>query len=259
MINYLCFFFTFGDEDRTMLCSSEKRRGKAELPGSCAERLRKNLSSPKQNRRRKLSFSPPNRSPIIEAFSRSAKKKDNPGDTEANMTLKTIYPKDVSRKLFILDGSPGCSRTLTDDICLRNLEKSERCPLRTRTPLVENSEYVDLDTSNSDLSQWFSASEKNSLKMERSISCYPKTGCTNIPQSNLVNSSIQLPLETCSREKEVKERKMQTKQQPFLKKSSRINVSNKVCIKCEIRAKAMTLSRIQSFAYLCGDLLLLPS
>ncbi|XP_061492159.1 SMC5-SMC6 complex localization factor protein 2 isoform X2 [Rhineura floridana] len=87
-----------------------KKNGKVGLPVLCTEHLRKNISSPRQNRRKKLPFLPSNRSPIIEAFFRGAKseKKDST-DNGVYMTAKAMHPKAVARQLFITDGSSDCS------------------------------------------------------------------------------------------------------------------------------------------------------
>ncbi|XP_062988627.1 SMC5-SMC6 complex localization factor protein 2 [Elgaria multicarinata webbii] len=211
----------------------EKRNGKAEFPISCTEHPRKNLSSPKPNKRKKLPFPASNRSPIIDAFFRGARsgKKDSP-DNGVYKTTKTMHPKVVVRKLFILDDSTDCSSTLKDNTCTKTLETNEKCPVRTRTPLVENSreckmECVDSDTTGSGLSKWASTSENDSLEKESRISWCQKTGCSKVLQPGSVNSSSQLSLETICREIQVK-KKMQSKPQSFasVKKSLGTSLSN---------------------------------
>ncbi|XP_053167505.1 SMC5-SMC6 complex localization factor protein 2 isoform X2 [Hemicordylus capensis] len=215
------YFKTIPKPDGTILCSPEKRNGKAGIPVLHTEHLRKSISSPKQNRRKKLLLTPPDRSPIIDAFLRSAKiEKDSP-DNSAYIATKAMYPKVVVRKLFRSDGSPDCSIMLKDNRCMRNFERSEKCPFRTRTPLVENSreckmDYVDPDTTSSDLNKWASPSENDSLKKETLVSWCQKTACSRTLQPNPISSSFQLPsLETPCRERQLKEKNMQSKQQPF--------------------------------------------
>ncbi|XP_066478547.1 SMC5-SMC6 complex localization factor protein 2 [Tiliqua scincoides] len=205
--------------DRIVLCSPEKRNGKAGLSVSCTEHLRKK-SSPKPSRRKKI-LPPPNRSPIIEAFSRGVKlaRMDSPDNGTCVMT-KTMNPKVVVRKLFLSD-SVGCSLTLRDNPCARNIERSEKNLGRTRTPLVENTreckiEYVDPDITSLGLSKLTFTSKHDSLKKESFVSWCQKTVCSTMLQSSPVSPSVPLSLETLCREIQLKkETKMQCNQQAF--------------------------------------------
>ncbi|XP_028586279.2 SMC5-SMC6 complex localization factor protein 2 isoform X1 [Podarcis muralis] len=213
--------------------NQEKRNGKAGLSVSHTEHLRKSILSPKRKRRKKLPIPPPNQSPIIEAFLRGAKseKKDCP-DNGIFMTSKVLHPKAVARQLFTTDGSSDCSFILKDNICTKNLEKNEISPIRTRTPLVENSrecnmDYMELDTAGSGLTKWASTAENDSLKKDNHT-YYQKMGCLKIPQFSPISSSSQLLSEVVCRERQVKEKKMLSKQQPFdsVKKSLEVSFSN---------------------------------
>ncbi|KAH0623797.1 hypothetical protein JD844_006924 [Phrynosoma platyrhinos] len=204
--------------DRTVLCSPEKRNG---LSVVCTEHPRTNMYSPKQNRRRKFPAPPPNRSPIIEAFFKGAKseKKDNP-DNDVYIPAKATHPNFVVRKLFVLDGSSDHSLMLEDDTYTENIEKKGKCPIQTRSPLVENGreckmDCVDLELTGSGLSQWSSTSENDSLKNECVTSCYKQTVCSKTLQPGSDGSSSQLSLETVCRERQVKEKKKQSKQPAF--------------------------------------------
>ncbi|KAJ6669095.1 hypothetical protein lerEdw1_007904 [Lerista edwardsae] len=200
-----------------MLCSPEKRNGKAGLSVSCTEHRRKNISSPKQSRRKKI-LPHPDRSPIIEAFSRGVKsaKKDSPDNGTCVMN-----PKVVVRKLFLSDDSVDGPLLLKDNICTRNLERTEKYLGRTRTPLVENTreckiEYVDPGISSSGLNKLTFTSKHDSLKKESFVSWCQKTVCSTMLQSSPVSSSVPLSLETLCRERQLKkEKKMQCKQQAF--------------------------------------------
>ncbi|KAL8187426.1 UNVERIFIED_CONTAM: hypothetical protein K2H54_048502 [Gekko kuhli] len=113
------------------------------------------------------------------------------------------------------------------------MEKSEKCPVRTRTPLVENSrecnmEYMDLDTVSFGLNRWASASENDSLRKESHISWCQKTGCSKMLQSSTANASHQSSTETLGSDKQVKkEKKMLFKHQSSgsVKKSLATNTS----------------------------------
>lgn len=216
-----------------MLCSPEKRNGKAGLSVSCTELHRKNLSSPKQSRRKKI-LPPPDRSPILEAFSRGVKlaKKDSPDNGTGVMN-----PKVVVRKLFLSDDSVGGSLMLKDNTCTRNVEKTEKYLGRTRTPLVENIreckiEYVDPGIISSGLSKLTFTSKHDSLKKESFVPWCQKPVCSTMLQSSPVSSSVPLSLETLCRERQLKkERKMQCKQQTFgsVLKTMGTTFSDQVC------------------------------
>ncbi|XP_060624268.2 SMC5-SMC6 complex localization factor protein 2 isoform X1 [Anolis sagrei] len=124
------------NQDRTVLCSSEKRNGESGFAAAHTAQLRQNICSPKQNRRKKFQPPPPNRSPIIEAFFRGAKseKKDNP-DNGVYVSTKTMHSNTVVRKLFDLNDSYGHSLILKDNT--ENPE-TQKIPIRTRSPLSEN-------------------------------------------------------------------------------------------------------------------------
>lgn len=222
-----------------MLCSPEKRNGKVGLPVSPADHPRRNVSSPRQNRRKKFPPPPPNRSPIIDAFFKGAKieKKDCLSNEGASITVEATYPKVVVRKLFISEGFSDCP--VKDDTCMRDLEKSEKCPVQRRTPLVEDSrecrmEYMDLDTVSSGLNKWASTSENDSLRKESHISWRQKTGSYKTLQSNPVNVSHQSSTEFLGCDKQVREEKMLLfKQQSSdsAKKSLATNDSQQVGLK----------------------------
>nr|XP_056705884.1 SMC5-SMC6 complex localization factor protein 2 [Euleptes europaea] len=226
------FFQPAPKQDRAVLCSPEKRNGKLGLPVLHADHPRRNVCSPKQNRRKKFLPPPPDKSPIIDAFFKGAKieKKDSSNDDGASTIEKATYPKVVVRKLFPSEGSPDCSFRV--DTGMRDLEKSEKCPLRTRTPLVENSreckmEYMDLETIGSGLNKWASASENDHLRKESHISRCQKTGGSKTLQSSPATASQQSSPETLGSDKQVKKEKMLFKQQPSgsVKKSLANNVS----------------------------------
>nr|XP_060624269.1 SMC5-SMC6 complex localization factor protein 2 isoform X2 [Anolis sagrei ordinatus] len=124
------------NQDRTVLCSSEKRNGESGFAAAHTAQLRQNICSPKQNRRKKFQPPPPNRSPIIEAFFRGAKseQKDNP-DNGVYVSTKTMHSNTVVRKLFVLNDSYGHSLILKDNT--ENPE-TQKIPIRTRSPLSEN-------------------------------------------------------------------------------------------------------------------------
>lgn len=215
-----------------MLCSPEKRNGKVGLPVSLADHPRRNVSSPKQNRRKKFLPPPPDRSPIIDAFLKSAKieKKDCSNNDGASITTEATYPKVVARKLFTSEGSPYCS--FKDDTCMRDLEKSEKCPVRIRTPLVENSrerkmEYMDLDTVSSGLNKGASASENDSLRKESHISWCQKTGSSKTLQSSPANASHQSSAETLGSDKQ-RRKSLKQHTSGSVKKSLATNVSQQV-------------------------------
>ncbi|XP_042313558.1 SMC5-SMC6 complex localization factor protein 2 isoform X2 [Sceloporus undulatus] len=187
----------------------------------CTEHLRTNMYSPKQKRRRKFPTPPPNRSPIIEALFKGAKleKKDNP-DNDVCIPTKATHPSFVVRKLFALDGSSDHSLILEDYTCTENIEKKGKCPIQTRSPLVENGreckmDCMDLELTGSDLSKWGSTSENDSLNKESVASCYKQTVCSKALQPGSDSPCSQLSLETHCRKRQVKEKRKQSKQQSF--------------------------------------------
>ncbi|XP_060097761.1 SMC5-SMC6 complex localization factor protein 2 [Heteronotia binoei] len=201
------FFLPAPKQDRAVLCSPEKRNGKVGLPVSHAGHPRRNVSSPKQNRRKKFPPPPPDRSPIIDAFFKVAKieKKDSSNNDGASIALETSYAKVASRKLFTSEGSSDCS--FKNDTCMRDLEKSEKCPVQTRTPLVENSrecemEYMDLDTVSPVFNKQVSASENDSLRKESHISWCQKTSCSKMLQSSPANALHQSSTEVLGSNKQ---------------------------------------------------------
>uniref|UniRef100_A0ACB8FA05 Uncharacterized protein n=1 Tax=Sphaerodactylus townsendi TaxID=933632 RepID=A0ACB8FA05_9SAUR len=227
------FFQPAPKQDHAVLCSPGKKNEKVGLPVSRANHPRRNVYSPKRNRRKKFPLPPPDRSPIMDAFFKGAKmeKKGNSNDGGASITMRATYPKVVVRKLFISESSPDSS--FRDDVCLRDLEKSEKCPLPTRTPLVENSreckmEYMDLDIISSGLNKWASASENDILRKESHISWCQKAGCFKTLQSSPASASHPSSLETPDSSKQVKkEKRTLFKQQTSgsVKKSLATNVS----------------------------------
>ncbi|KAM6443396.1 SMC5-SMC6 complex localization factor protein 2 isoform 6-T7 [Liasis olivaceus] len=165
------FFKPALKQDRTVLCSPEKGNGQAGHTVSCVDRLKKSISSPKQNRRKKLPCSPSSRSPIIDAFFRNVKsEKKNSPENGVYKILKAKHPEVVVRKLFI-SNEHDSSFLLKDHTFPKTLERNEKCPVQRRTPLIENSrehktEHVDLDTTGSSLNKWPSTSENNNLNKQ---------------------------------------------------------------------------------------------
>nr|XP_020646473.1 SMC5-SMC6 complex localization factor protein 2 [Pogona vitticeps] len=221
------FFKPAINPDRTVLRSPEKGNGKTGPPVSSTEHFGKSVSSPKRSRRKKLPLPPSDRSPIIDAFFKSAKseKKDSP-DNGVHISVKSAYPKIVVRKLFIPASSSDCSLILKDSACTKTLERNEKHPVQTRTPLVDISreckmDLVDSDSAGSGLSKWTSVSENDSLEKESLTTWCQKTACSKTLQYGLVSSSSQRSLETVYGEIQVKKKKMQSQQQSsgLLKKS----------------------------------------
>ncbi|XP_044293347.1 SMC5-SMC6 complex localization factor protein 2 isoform X2 [Varanus komodoensis] len=191
----------------------ECRNGEADFQVSCSELPRKTVSSPKPNRRKKL-LPASNRSPIKEALLKAARseKKDYP-DIGINMTMKAANQKVLVQKICIVDSSTDCP--LKDSTFTKTHEINGKCPVRTRTPLVENSRERKMEhTTGSDLNKWTSISENDSLEKESHISWCKKPRGSKMLQPDSVTTSSQVLLETVGRERQMKE-KMQSKQQSF--------------------------------------------
>ncbi|KAG8135696.1 hypothetical protein E2320_008692 [Naja naja] len=195
-----------------VLCSPEKGNGQAGHTVSCVGDVKKNTSSSKQHRRKKLPCSPSGRSPIIDALFRKAKsEKNNSSENGVN------HPKPVVRRLFISKILPDGSFLLKDPIYSTNLERNEKYPVQTRTHLIDNSsrqhkaEYEDLDSTDSSLNKWPFTSGHNSLKKQSHVTQCQKTVYSRLPQ---VSSSSPKSLGTICGKRQEKSTK------DFLRKNS---------------------------------------
>lgn len=218
MINLLFISFTCINEDRPVLCSPEKGNGQAGHTVSSVDHVKKNTSSSKKNRRKKLPCSPSGRSPIIDALFRKAKSEKN--NSSENGVCKIFnHPKPVVRKLFISNALPDGSFQLKDHIYTTNLERNENYPVQTRTYLIDNSsrqhktEHEDLDTTGSSLNKWPSTSGNNSLKKQSHVTQRQKTDYSRLPQVSSNSSSSPKSLGTACGKRQEKVKKTA----PFLK------------------------------------------
>ncbi|XP_063163148.1 SMC5-SMC6 complex localization factor protein 2 [Candoia aspera] len=221
------FFKPAFQQERNTLCSPEKGNGQAGHPVSSVEHLKKSMSSPKQNKRKKLPCSLSSRSPIIDALFRNVKsEKKNSPENGVCTIQKAKHLKVVVRKLFISNSSPDGCLLLKDHTYARNLEKNENCPVQTRAPLIGNSrehetENVDLDTTGSSLNKWPSTSGNNNLNKQSCLTQCQKTVRSRMPQLGSVNSSSLKSLETVCRKRKVKEKKLQT----FISENKSLEIS----------------------------------
>ncbi|XP_026560465.1 SMC5-SMC6 complex localization factor protein 2 isoform X3 [Pseudonaja textilis] len=206
------FFKPTLKKDRTVMCSPEKGNGRAGHTDSCVGHVKKNTSSSKQHRRKKLPCSPSGRSPIIDALFQKAKsEKNNSSENSVN------HPKPVVRRLFISKALPDGSFILKDPIYSKNLERNEKYPVQTRTHLMDNSsrqhkaEYEDLDSTGSSLNKWPFTSGNNSLKKQSHVTQCQKTVYSRLPQ---VSSSSAKSLGTVRKKSKEKGTK------DFLRKNS---------------------------------------
>ncbi|XP_058045102.1 SMC5-SMC6 complex localization factor protein 2 [Ahaetulla prasina] len=213
------FFKPTVKQDRTLLCSPEKGNGQAGHTVSCVDHVKKNTSSSKQNRKKKLPCSPSGRSSIIDALFRKTKSEKNKS-SENVVCKKFNYPKPVVRRLFISPNAlPDGSFLLKDHINTTNLERNKKYPVQTATHLIDNgsrqhkTEQEDLDTTGSSLNKWPSTSG-NSLKKQSHITQCQKTIYSKLPQVSSISSSSPKSVGTVCR----KRRKKGTKD--FLRKKS---------------------------------------
>ncbi|XP_034295849.1 SMC5-SMC6 complex localization factor protein 2 isoform X1 [Pantherophis guttatus] len=201
------FFKPTVKQDRTGLCSPEKGNGQAGHTVSCVDHVKKNTSSSKQNRKKKLPCSPSGRSPIIDALFRKAKSEKN-NSSENGVCMKFSHPKPVVRRLFISNALPDGSFLLKDHINTTNLEGNENYPVQTRTHLIDNdsrqhkTEHEDLDTTGSSLNKWPSTSGNNSLKSQ--VTQCQKTIYSRLPQVSPISSSSPKSLGTVGRKRQKK-------------------------------------------------------
>lgn len=212
MINLLFISFTCINEERTVLCSPEKGNGQAGHTVSCVDHVKKNTSSSKQNRKKKLPCSPSGRSPIIDALFRKAKSEKN-NSSENGVCMKFNHPKPVVRRLFISNALPDGSFLLKDHINKTNLERSENYPVQTRTHLIDNgsrqhkTEHEDLDTTGSSLNKWPSTSGNNSLKKQSHVTQCQKTIYSRLPQVSPISPSSPKSFGTIGRKRQKKVKK----------------------------------------------------
>ncbi|XP_019411631.1 PREDICTED: SMC5-SMC6 complex localization factor protein 2 [Crocodylus porosus] len=158
------YFQPASKQDRVGLYSLERRNvknGEVGLSVIHAERSEKAISSPEKGSRKKMPVQTATKSPVLDAFSRGAKKikKDNPTTLENSRSYtlwNTEYPKVVVRKLSIPPGSCNSSRTKKQKDAKHDLGRSERGPVLPRMPLScgNNRDWrtdcVDLEEASSD-------------------------------------------------------------------------------------------------------------
>ncbi|XP_070608944.1 SMC5-SMC6 complex localization factor protein 2 isoform X1 [Erythrolamprus reginae] len=191
-----------------MLCSPEKGHGQAGHTVSYADHVKKNVSSSKKNKNKKLPCSPSGRSPIIDVLFRKAKSEKN--NSSENGVCKIFnHPKPVVRRLFISNALPDGSFQLKDPIYTTNLERNENYPVQTRTHLIDDSSrqhktgHEDLDTTGLSLNKWPSTSGNYSLKKQSYATQCQKTDYSRLPQVSPNSSSSPKPFgTTCAKRKE---------------------------------------------------------
>uniref|UniRef100_A0A8C3SRR4 Uncharacterized protein n=1 Tax=Chelydra serpentina TaxID=8475 RepID=A0A8C3SRR4_CHESE len=269
---YILYLFKFGNKERIVLCSPDKRNvknGDVELSVIRTERFEKKILSQKKTKREKIPVQSPNKSPVMDDLLRGAnrEKKDSPKVLENNRACKVLstkYPKVVVRKLLRPAGSPDYSLTKKDTTSKREPGRNEKCPIKTRTPFYENGreqriDCMDLEEASSDASKWVSTSEAGTLKnyagSNGNVNNKPlcqKAGHSRKLQYSPVESQFWLPLETYCKEGEQKrQRTEQSKLQPFndssqSKQVSKPEVSSPVLSRWSSE-KAVNIWKNQSF------------
>uniref|UniRef100_A0A8D0H5G7 Coiled-coil SMC6 And NSE5 INteracting (CANIN) domain-containing protein n=1 Tax=Sphenodon punctatus TaxID=8508 RepID=A0A8D0H5G7_SPHPU len=224
------FFKPAPKQDGTALCCPERsiKNGDAGRSVMYTERFEKRILSPKKTKRRKMPVPPPNRSP--DGLQRGVKKERKDSlSGRPYMAMNAMCPKVVVKKILIPGGSPSHSFMKKDKAINRELERTEKYPIKTRAPWPcengreQSTEYAGLEAASSNSTNRFSAPEDDTLKKhargivnESSTTWCQKTGRPMKLQNGPVNSRFLLSLETYSKERELKkQRKEQEKQQLF--------------------------------------------